>query len=249
MYSQPVAVAHPGFGLRSPAACAVRWPLSRRLTLEVLLTLTVAAIILLSMYFMNDRSYASESDSVISFGINAGSEPVQRNIPAFEETLTYNGVRAVIAGDAEYSISARVQSTKSYSDEMGDIVPYDFMLAWGEMAEDDVSSGLAWEQSDRRGQVSGTLGGSDGPDVSTGYVISHVSNNHMVPASDSIRAALATVQPGDLVRIDGVLVDVKAFSGNQSYTVTTSKTRSDQGDGACEVVFVEMLRINGNTYR
>ncbi len=223
--------------------------LPRRLLLEALVTLMAAIAFLGGMVYLQNRSYAFEPSHVISYGIDAGQEPEQESIRPFQETIWVNGTRAQISGDTAYVINARVQGTRAYHDAVGDVVPYDFLLAWGRMADEDISSKLNWSQADRRGQVSGVIGGATGPDVSSDYVATHVSNNHLIPADESIRAALAQVKPGDMVRISGRLVDVRVFTGEgQAMVMTTSKSRYDQGDGACEVIYVESIRINGKTF-
>ncbi len=224
-------------------------PLPQRLALEVALTLTVAVALMIAMFTLQERSYSFEPSPTISYGINAGKEPVQTSVPSFRETIWHEGVRAELTSDSTFTINARVQSTKAYSDEISAVMPFDFLLSWGELADEEISDSLTWTQADRRGSVTGILGGSSGPDLSTEYVISHVSNSHLIPADESIHAGLAQVQPGDMVRIKGRLVDVRAFvNEGQVLSVTTSKSRTDQGDGACEVIYVEELRVNGQTF-
>lgn len=242
------ALAHVNVAGGHPLHARTR-PLPQRLALEVSLTLTVAVFVLIAMFTLQERSYSFEPDPTISYGINAGNEPLQSSIHPYTETVWYEGAKAELTSDSLYTISARVQSTRAYDDEIGIIIPYDFLLSWGEMADESVSGSLNWEQANRRGTVSGTIGGSGGPDLSSQYVVSHVSNNHLIPADESIRSALESVKPGDMVRIGGRLVDVRAFvTDGQSLSVTTSKSRDDQGDGACEVIYVEELRVNGRTY-
>jgi len=47
------------------------------------------------------------------------------------------------------------------------------------------------------------------------------------------------VDEGDVVRLRGHLVDVDLGSGR---TARTSRVRTDQGDGACEIFLVEEVR-------
>lgn len=192
-------------------------------------------------------SFGSQANAV-SYGISTGKNPVQKTTTPFTTNIELNGAVATLTSDTSYSISAKVESSKRYSDAISAAVPYDLLLAWGKMAEADIDGKLGWDQSDRQGMVSGSLGGS-GADVSSEYVINHVSNNHLVPATDNIRKAMATIEAGDDVRIDGRLVDVRMKTDDSRVmTVSTSKKRSDQGDGACEIIYVEELSINGLSY-
>ncbi|MFA6001177.1 MAG: hypothetical protein WC828_03575 [Thermoleophilia bacterium] len=210
---------------------------------------TLLVAVLAVVFNMQNQSFSFGSDAnTVSYGINAGREPIQKSTTPFTTNMELNTGVATLTGDASYSISAKVESAKRYSDAISEAVPYDLLLAWGKMANTDVDGKLDWNQADRQGMVSGSLGGS-GADVSSDYVINHVSNNHLVPANDNIRKAIATIQPGDFVRIDGRLVNVRVKTDDSRVlTVTTSKKRSDQGDGACEIIYVEALSINGLSY-
>jgi hypothetical protein len=200
------------------------------------------------LFTVQSRSLSlGNSDTVNSYGINAGKEPVQREAKPFETSINFDDATARFTSDTAYSISARVEGAKAYSDTISPAVPYDLFLAWGELADPDIGGKLTWEQSDRRGQVSGALSEAGG-DLTTTDVITHVSNNHIIPANSRIRQGLDTIQPGDLVRIDGRLVDIRMVSGNRILSVHTSKSRTDQGDGACEIIYAEHLRVNEKSY-
>lgn len=226
-------------------------PLSHRVVIEALM-LTILTVVIFAMIFqMQNRAFSfSSSAEISSFGINAGAEPVQKLTDPFQTSLMVNDGEAILSSDASYSISAKVESAKAYDDSISSAIPYDLLLSWGQMATSDVDSKLTWEQGNRQGSVSGALGGSNGANVSTSYVINHVSNNHLIPANDRIREALSTIRPGDLIKIDGRLVDVRLHTDDSRVlSVSSSKTRTDQGDGACEVIFVEHLKINEKSFR
>lgn len=225
-------------------------PLSQRVLIEALLMTILLVGAFYALFFMYDKSPAfSEDDSFVTFGIDSTRDPIQKEADRFRFTLyTADGAEVTLTSQTAYSISAKVQNVASYDDAMGDAVPYDLLLAWGQMAEEDVDSRLTWEQADRRGTVTGSLGGSSGPAIDADYVVTHVSNNHVIPANENIAAALDMIEAGDIVRIDGRLVDMRMVKGDELYTVNTSKSRTDQGDGACEIIFVERIRINGETY-
>ncbi|MHB1390927.1 MAG: hypothetical protein ACYCXF_06800 [Thermoleophilia bacterium] len=226
-------------------------PLSQRVLLEALLLTAVSIIVFWMLLGTQNNSFAlSAASQVSSYGIDASRDPVQQETSPFQNTMEVSGGVANLSSDRSYSISARVESVKAYDDNISGTIPYDLLLAWGNMADSTVYDKLTWSQGNRQGSVSGALGGMNGADVSSDYVVNHVSNNHLIPASNEIRNALKTIKPGDLVRIDGRLVDVRVqMNDNRILTVQTSKTRSDQGDGACEIIFVDHLKINETTYR
>ncbi len=61
------------------------------------------------------------------------------------------------------------------------------------------------------------------------------ANMHLVPANDAVADALAAVDAGDRVRIDGWLVQIDATDG---WRWRSSLTREDSGAGACELIYV-----------
>jgi hypothetical protein len=225
-------------------------PLCQRVMLEALLMTIFFVSAICAIFVLFDSAPAfSDNDSFVTFGIDSTVDPIQKQAERFQFTLyTSDGSEVKLTSSTAYSISAKVESIASYDDSMSETVPYDLLLAWGRMADDDVDSTLTWEQADRRGTVSGKLGGSSGPDVDADYVITHVSNSHVIPATDEIARALDTLSAGDMVRIEGRLVDMQMTNGDEVFSVQTSTSRTDQGDGACEIIYVENIKINENSF-
>ncbi len=67
-----------------------------------------------------------------------------------------------------------------------------------------------------------------------------LSNTHVLPSTPEIRRALARVRIGDQIEATGQLVDYSTDSGPLR---TTSTVRTDRGNGACEVMYVEDFKI------
>ena len=74
-------------------------------------------------------------------------------------------------------------------------------------------------------------------------IIFNSSNMHMIPASKGIERSLKKLREGDIVLIRGYLVDVDHDSG---WYWRSSMSRNDTGDGACELVFVESMSVEGS---
>jgi hypothetical protein len=55
-----------------------------------------------------------------------------------------------------------------------------------------------------------------------------------------VAAAIAPVRAGDVVRIEGALVDI---SGPDGIDWKTSLTRTDKGPGACETIYVRAVMV------
>ena len=79
-----------------------------------------------------------------------------------------------------------------------------------------------------------------------------ISNNHILPMSPAISDMAREVNIGDQIYIKGKLVDysVELPDGTLVGKRTTSTNRTDTGNGACEVVYVEDIEIlkRGNTW-
>ena len=73
------------------------------------------------------------------------------------------------------------------------------------------------------------------PPIPLDEIVRSSANMHMIPADEAVAAALRQVGKDDRVRIDGWLVEVQADDG---WRWRSSLTRDDQGQGACEVVYV-----------
>lgn len=213
------------------------------------MTLLASLALVALMSFQNDSFAVNETrveQNVTSYGNSTVNEPSQKDSSPFKTMITLPGGDATLTSDASYLINAKVESIRSYDDTISALVPIDMLLAWGEMARNDIDSKLVWDQGDRKGQVSGTLGSAAGVDLDNYYVITHVSNNHLIPANERIERAIRNIKTGDTVRIQGRLVDIREkLSDGRVVTVNTSKTRSDQGEGACEIIFIEQLSVNG----
>lgn len=74
-----------------------------------------------------------------------------------------------------------------------------------------------------------------------------LSNNHLISADPFIRRSVAAVSIGDQIRIRGKLARYGAIDdpdgSHASIMRSTSTTREDTGDGACETIFVDEFEI------
>ncbi len=68
-----------------------------------------------------------------------------------------------------------------------------------------------------------------------------LSNNHLISDDKFIRKKLRNINIGDQIQITGWLASYKNLSNNG--VRGTSITREDQGNGACETIFVKDVRV------
>jgi hypothetical protein len=137
---------------------------------------------------------------------------------------------------AEYDVTARVLSSRSYSSKReAEVSPIDFALGWGQMADRDLLQSLNVQQRDRWYFVRWRNAPVKAQDV-----ITNSANTHLIPATPEIAEQLAAVQAGDVVRLRGYLVRVTAEDG---WSWLSSTSRSDTGDGSCEVMWIEGVEV------
>lgn len=76
--------------------------------------------------------------------------------------------------------------------------------------------------------------------IPTNEVIVSSANMHMVPADDFVRRQIKKARPGSIIKLKGYLVSIVADDG---WNWSSSLTRNDTGDGACELIFVQDFEV------
>lgn len=136
----------------------------------------------------------------------------------------------------EFRLTARVLSRADYSLDRGaSLAPTDLALGWNRMSDGAVLAAIDIHQTGRF-----YLWRSQQPPIPASEIGNSSANMHLIPANADVAAALARVRVGDIIAIIGALVDAE---GNDGWRWRSSRTRSDSGDGACELVYVEHLSI------
>jgi hypothetical protein len=142
---------------------------------------------------------------------------------------------------AAYDVAARVGASERYRlGAAGVLIPWDFVLTWGAMSREPGWSHVSYLQTGR------FYAWRCDDTVEPSYVSSHTANTHLIPASRRVASALAHVRRGDVVRLEGDLVDVE---GPDGFVWKTSLTRTDTGPGACETLYVRAVTIGTRRYR
>ncbi|MDH3220282.1 MAG: hypothetical protein OEO19_12180 [Gammaproteobacteria bacterium] len=68
-----------------------------------------------------------------------------------------------------------------------------------------------------------------------------ISNNHVLIDDDTVKAKLMSSEPGDHIRLKGMLAEYS--NPNSGFFRSTSTIRNDTGNGACETIFVTDFEI------
>ncbi len=156
-----------------------------------------------------------------------------------------NHTKLNISGMERYYVTAKVVSKANYSSGWNSkISPYDLALAWGRLMDPDCLSTVSYWQSNRWYYYRFT----DKFPLDKGYIISHSSNNHIIPSNDTILKVLASVKVGQVITLDGYLVDIAGKDGNYNVGWNSSRSREDSGDGSCELFYVSRVIKDGKTY-
>lgn len=161
-------------------------------------------------------------------GVVAPSEPVHKKAsPA--ETIQHKNHQ--IQPLVRVELEARVLSKKRYyNDQQSDIAPYDFVLGWGPMSDERNLDHILIKQSDRSYRWEMTK-----PPIDEEDMREHSTNVHLIPSSDSMLDLLFEIREGQVVQIQGYLVEIDSEAG--WHLANTTKT---MGDGS-QVLWIEEI--------
>lgn len=167
-------------------------------------------------------------------GVLAPDEPIQTDLargPVFD----VGGHR--LQALARFHVEARVLAAERYRfDRPSKISPVDLALGWGPMSSTPVIDAL---DIDQYGRFYFWSSGDELP-LDPPQITLHSANMHIIPANDAVRDELLAARAGNLVTIDGYLVEVTADDG---FRWRSSMGRGDSGGGACEILYAESMSL------
>ena len=193
---------------------------------KLLFLLLVGAAVWGYFHFLASRVYPP--------GILIGAAPVQVLVgnslaPIQKEKYTFSLL-------ATYSIDARVLHTKRYwSGDIASIAWSDVAVGWGPMSDQSVLDRLRISQGNRfyfweyEKQ----------PPIPENEIIANSANMHLIPSSFAVRNTISWLRRGDLIRMQGWLVEVLA--PGMSHPWRSSLSRTDTGNGSCEIMYVNSI--------
>lgn len=163
----------------------------------------------------------------------ASQQPAQHS--SNQQGFTHNGYHITPLED--FTIEARVLAAKDYTfGREAELAPVDLALGWGAMSDEAVLSKISISQSNRY-----YYWRADELPILRKEIELQSANMHMIPADSQVEATLKSVRPGQVVKITGYLIEVKADDG---WRWKSSLTREDTGAGACELIFVKSLSVS-----
>lgn len=195
--------------------------------------LIIASIVLLGMAQTWDRF--THRAIARPDGVLVATEPLQTEVGdagpfAFREfTLTPL---------AKFSLHGRVLLVSRYRlGRESTLAPYDLGVGWRRMSDSAVLRGLSLSQSARFLHWRW----SDAPPIPEAEITRSAANIHLIPASRYIESRIAALRPGQLVSLQGRLVEASRTDG---WRWRSSLSRGDSGDGACELLYVEAVEAD-----
>ncbi|MDP9140882.1 MAG: hypothetical protein M3O62_08845 [Pseudomonadota bacterium] len=173
-------------------------------------------------------------------GMIAPDEPEQSSLTrADARSFEFEGFQ--LAPQAGYRLSARLLGRKHYRlGREAELSPVDFALGWGAMSDTAVLDALDIGQSGRFFWVRW----ASEPPIPPKEIFLSAANTHLIPADDTVRAALDRMRPGQVVHLQGLLVNASTADG---WRWNSSLVRSDQGAGACELFWVSEAWIDNES--
>ncbi len=168
-------------------------------------------------------------------GAFAPDEPLQKSIKGSHD-FDFKGYR--ITPLASFDLDAKILSKKRYRLDRGaDLAPYDLALGWGVMSDQSVVDTLKIRQANRWFMYSGEY---DKVPYSFDIIARSSANMHIIPANDSIEKQLKKLSAGSIISLSGKLISASHSDG---FKWSSSLTRDDKGDGACELFYLEYVRV------
>lgn len=163
-------------------------------------------------------------------GVLVPEEPIQNLV----QRLPFDHGDYELTPLADFDLEARVLSVEEYRMDGGArLSPIDFALGWGPMSDSAVLAHFRISQGARFFTI---YPDEQAIDLETAML--NASNMHLIPADGVLKDRLKRVKPGNIVRLRGKLVSVL---GPNNFTWTSSLTRADTGNGACELFYVESM--------
>ena len=164
----------------------------------------------------------------------AAADPLQTNLEA-PQTIVKDDFQVI--GQARFSAEVRVLHRERYRlGKLADVAPLDIAVGWGPMSDSKVLEYIDITQSGRFY----FWHYDDEPPIPRNEIESHSANWHLVPANSAVWNKLSGLRVGDVVKLDGMLVNLE---NPEVGTFATSLSRDDTGAGACEIIYVQFAAV------
>lgn len=189
---------------------------------------------------------ALEVTSIAAYPVDVLQDPVQTACDGAKPIVmeTKAGL-FTITPIVAYRAAAMVAGSERYSFGWNaEISPCDFALAWGDLTKSAVTPYISYSQSGRwyfyRYKAECPVSGN--------YIATHSSNHHIIPANDNVRRAVLAIRRKEHILLEGFLVNVDGTYKGRAVWWRSSLSRSDTGDGSCELMYVTRVQVDNYIY-
>lgn len=208
---------------------------------KILIVIIILLVIILISSMSNQK--LKKENTIYTENKNFFEAPIQKEASGEKEKIIIGGKEITIEKLYSYEVSGRVVQTYEYKDYYyGDetyntIAKKDVGIVWGNLVQDDILKNIKFSMNGarflkytyRRGAWEKKLGSP---------IKKLCSNNHLISNDETITSLIKQIKKNDYIKISGYLIN--AYWDN-SY-LTTSISRDDEGNGACEVVYVTDIK-------
>lgn len=167
-------------------------------------------------------------------GIVAPDAPVQTEIGfSNDDPFSFKGF--TLTPKAKITFQARVLGIENYFfDSFTELSDTDIVFGWGEMSDERNFESLLVRQSDRSFYFEMTT-----PPIKEHKMWQQTANMHLIGSTKTIRNKIQRLRKGHIVKMEGLLVD----AASESWTLKTSLSREDIGEGSSELIWINSITI------
>lgn len=181
-----------------------------------------------SLYYYWDNREVTHAPGVLV------SEAPQQEPVREEKSIRYN--QFTLQPKARISFKGRILSIKNYYfDSFSELTSTDIVFSWKEMSDERNLKSLMVRQDDRSFYWEMIR-----PPIVKNKMWQQSANMHLIAPGEEIREQVESLRKGHLVQLEGYLVDAESPKG---WTIKTSLTRTDIGDGSSELLFIKNIQI------
>lgn len=181
-----------------------------------------------------ETDVASEALPPMPVAIAADGAPAQTGIRAATVPLGDGFEAELLHG---YRLEGLVVSRMAFrNDPTSAVSPLDLGIVWGDLADPEQVADFNFRAGPRVLHVRPGENAAFDDRLET-----MITNNHLIPASPDVHAALMAVEPGQRIRLSGYLVEVR---GDEIRPWRSSTRRDDSTIiGGCEIILVREVEV------
>ncbi len=193
-------------------------------------------------YYQTNNNVIKEYEYISSYyDIPA---PVQNDYIG-STTMQVNNSTVRVDYISTYEVSGRVVAKATYTGNTVSkkMAKRDIALVWGKLATDEYLNKIRWSAPGNRfvywrtKDMDWFRANTNDAEITSMY-----SNNHLITIDKDMIKIIASIKKDDYIKIKGYLVNLYWEENNENRNWFSSTTRTDDGDGACEVIYVTEIK-------